>query len=78
MKKTTRRTLTLISGLLLALALAWMIFLAVTNSPLAMTSIPASILCGVATIALAKLDQQRTEEAQNQGNATDRTHTRAA
>ncbi len=71
MKKTTNRTLTVIMGLVLVLALAWMIFLAVTNSPLRMTVIPAAMVCGVAAIALAKLDQMRTEGTLSQGTSHD-------
>ena len=78
MKKTTTTTLTAISGLLLVIGLAWMIFLAVTNSPLAMTAIPAAILCGVATIALAKLDERRNENAGNYSAPTGGAHNRAA
>lgn len=77
MKKT--RMMTLVFGLLLACGLAWMIFLAATNSPMKMTVIPAAAVCGLAAIGLAQADLRRTEEKHARDTvSSERTNSRAA
>ena len=71
MKKTTNRTLTLIMALVLVASLAWMVVMAVTDSPLRMTAIPAAAICGVSAVALAKLDEMRTQEKKSYGTNSD-------